>query len=297
VPCFSPLSAWQHASGEIVFVERGDITRALFLPCGRCVGCLSKRCRDWSVRCTHEAQMHDLNCVITLTYDDEHLPWHSSLSYPDFQNFMKRLRKRLGVPVSFFCSGEYGDKSDRPHYHACLFGIDFLDKLPWKKTEAGSSLFSSKMLDSLWPFGQALVGEMTPQSAAYVAGYVHKKRTGHRSQEWYRRVDKGTGEIYYLEPEFSQPSLRPAIGLRWLDKFGKSDVFNFDSVVLDGKEVFPPAYYDKVLKRRDALALDDAKVRRELEASFRKADNTPERLAAKEAVLRARLSLSKRSLK
>lgn len=296
MPCFRPLPAWQQASGAVVFVERGDVVKSLDLPCGKCVGCLNERARQWSVRCMHESQMHALSCVVTLTYDDEHLPARSSLCYRDFQLFMKRLRRELRVPVRFFMSGEYGSDSDRPHYHACLFGVDFLDKVLWKKTPAGSSLFRSKFLERLWPLGQSLVGELTPQSAAYVAGYVHKKRFGFRSKESYQRVDMLTGEVYWLMPEFSKCSLKPGIGSTWFDKFG-ADVKSGDSVIVSGKEVRSTRYYDKLIRRGDRLEFDDFKVARELAAVDFKADNTPERLAVRETVLKARLSFSKRSLK
>ena len=296
MPCFAPIRAFQGEHGGVFFVERGSLDKCISLPCGRCIGCLNERCRQWSVRCMHESQMHLLNCVVTLTYDDDHLPYHNSLSYADFQSFIRALRKRLKVPIRYFVSGEYGEQRERPHFHACLFGIDFLDKVPWKTSSNGSSLFSSPLLSKVWTFGQALVGEMSPQSAMYVAGYVHKKRTGWRSMEFYRRLDEDTGEWFYLEPEFSHCSLKPGIGSGWIDKFG-SEVFLGDSVIVNGKEVPSTKYYDKLLKRRDRLASDDTKTKREFDAYSRRAENTPERLKDKETVLRARLSLSKRSLK
>ena len=54
------------------------------------------------MRCVHEMQMHDASCFVTLTYRPECLPEGGSLLYADFQAFMKRLRKRIGVPVRFF---------------------------------------------------------------------------------------------------------------------------------------------------------------------------------------------------
>ena len=90
-----------------------------------------KRSREWAIRCVHEASLNDVNCFLTLTYDDDHVPAGLSLFYPDFQAFMKRLRARFSnVRVRFYMCGEYGDNFDRPHYHALLFGFDFLDKVP-----------------------------------------------------------------------------------------------------------------------------------------------------------------------
>ena len=44
------------------------------IPCGRCIGCRLKYSRDWADRCMLEAQYHEHNVFLTLTYDDSHLP-------------------------------------------------------------------------------------------------------------------------------------------------------------------------------------------------------------------------------
>ena len=78
--------------------------------------------------------MHAQSAFITLTYADEYLPSDGKLKYLDFQLFMKRLRKYCGKEISFFMCGEYGEKTARPHYHACIFGYDFDDKKKSEKT-------------------------------------------------------------------------------------------------------------------------------------------------------------------
>lgn len=73
------------------------------IPCGQCVGCRLEHSRRWAVRMMHEAQMHDKNCFITLTYNDQYLPADGSLHLDHFQKFMKRLRKKFGdVSIRFF---------------------------------------------------------------------------------------------------------------------------------------------------------------------------------------------------
>ena len=128
MPCFHPIDAFQRSDGQVVFVERGDIARPLVLPCGRCIGCRLEYSRQWAVRMMHEAQMHELSCFLTLTYDDAHLPVDESLHYADFQGFIRKLR-RVHAPrrFSFYMCGEYGEQFKRPHYHACLFGLYFTD--------------------------------------------------------------------------------------------------------------------------------------------------------------------------
>ena len=127
--CYHPMPAVRLANGDVTFVSRTKVDgHAIYLPCGQCVGCRLERSRQWAVRCMHERSMHERACFVTLTYDDEHLPPGKSLNYPDVQKFLRRLRKRVGVPIRFYLCGEYGDDTDRPRYHICLFGFDFPDK-------------------------------------------------------------------------------------------------------------------------------------------------------------------------
>ena len=149
--------------------------------------------------------MHEENSFVTLTYSDEHLPDGGRLVLDDFQRFFKRLRKRVGVPVRYYHCGEYGETFGRPHYHACIFGYGFPDRVLWSYSN-GQPLYSSKELSDLWPYGHALIGEVTFDSAAYVARYIMKKVNGDRADEHYRRVDLDTGEIYQLPPEYTTMS-------------------------------------------------------------------------------------------
>ena len=133
--CYHPLECWRvDGQSKLAFVKPREalIREKLEVPCGQCIGCRLERSRQWAVRCIHEAQLHKDNCFITLTYNDEHLPSPPSLSVRDFQLFMKRLRKRFGKGIRFFHCGEYGEKYGRPHYHACLFGFDFPDRVQFK---------------------------------------------------------------------------------------------------------------------------------------------------------------------
>lgn len=159
--------------------------------------------------------MHDDNCSITLTYDPDHVPKDMSLPHvyqgSDLQLFFKRLRKRFprskGDGVKYFACGEYGEACrrcglsrklcqkqgcgrfdpglGRPHYHACMFNFDFDDKVPEKRSSSGSVLYRSPTLDSLWGQGGALIGDLTFESAAYVARYCLKKVTGEAAPAHY----------------------------------------------------------------------------------------------------------------
>ena len=149
----------------------------------------------------HEASLHDENSFLTLTYSDENLPPGGSLHLPDFQNFMKRLRKSIAPKrVRFYHCGEYGDILSRPHYHALLFGYDFDDRKFFAKRNE-NSVYTSTELSSLWPHGFSVVGSVTFESAAYVARYVMKKVTGERSLDHYGG----------LKPEYTTMSRRPEL--------------------------------------------------------------------------------------
>lgn len=294
MPCYHPVPAWQVGEAPVVFwaVQGG---RRLNVPCGQCSGCRLRRARHWATRCIHESQLHAVSCFLTLTYRD---PCPVSLRYRDFQLFMKRLRKSLKVPVRFFACGEYGEETFRPHFHACLFGVDFLDKKFHKKGDSGESLFISAKADALWGHGNVWIGSVTFQSASYVARYVMKKVTGDQAEFYYTVVDPVSGELLPVEPEFVHMSLKPGIGAGWLERFG-SDVFPSGEVVVNGKKSAAPRYYDLWYEKRDPEGMQAIKDRRFLvvakrwERSFLALQR---RLAAGELIDAARTNLFKREV-
>lgn len=294
--CYHLLSAWQTSDGTVYFDDssKRDFIRKLEIPCGQCFGCRLERSRQWALRCLHESTLHEENAFITLTYDDNHVPYRSQLVYSDFQKFMKRLRWRFRpAKIGFYMGGEYGPENGRPHFHACLFNCDFPDKEPLKWLDSGSRLYSSSILAELWPFGFTSTGDVTFESAAYIARYCLQKVTGDLAKIHYARSDEAG--VYSLVPEFNHMSLKPAIGRAFLEKW-RSDVYPHDVVILNGKEVRPPKYYDKQLKRLDPALYQDVCVRREADAWERREDNTPERLVVKEQVAKARVANLRRSL-
>lgn len=295
--CFHPLRAFKTSCGEVVFSELGryDIALQLSLPCGQCIGCRLERSRQWAMRCMHEASAFDSNAFVTLTYDDASLPPNGSLKYSDYQLFMKRLRKAIEPSkVRFYMCGEYGEEEFRPHFHACLFGFDFPDKVKFKTTGSGSTIYTSKMLETLWPHGLCSTADVTFESAAYVARYCMKKVTGRGSKAYYERCDMETGEIVDLVPEFNKMSLKPGIGASWYNRF-KKDVYPHDYVVVRGKEVKPPRYYDTLFEKESPDDFEYLKFVREMDGRVRFADNTDERLRVREICAEANLGKFKRS--
>lgn len=294
--CYNPLHAYRYKDGSITFHEKPDAD-ALKLPCGQCVGCRLDRSRQWAIRCLHEAKMHQDKCFLTLTYDDKHLPRHANLQYRDFQLFMKRLRRRRTNTLRFYACGEYGEKTERPHYHLCLFGTDFQDKRYHSKTPSGDKLYTSTELNEIWQQGHALIGNITFESAAYVARYIMKKITGNQAKEHYKRIDKDTGEIYNKTPEFNKMSLKPAIGKTFLTKYW-NDIFPQGTVISRGHEVRAPRYYEKILKKIDPQMYEELLKNYDEKFSTHEQweDNTPDRLKSKETVTQAKVNLLKRTI-
>lgn len=244
----------------------------------------------------HELQLHDVSTFANLTLDEEH--YQPSLDHRHFQLLMKRVRHaRPGTQISYYMSGEYGEQYKRPHYHAILFGVNFPDQQYYGKSPSGHDLYTSKELDQLWQLGQCKIGQVTFESAAYVARYVMKKMNGEKAkaENTYKRVDPDTGEEIEVQPEYSRMSLRPAIGKRWIEKY-HPEVYPNDHVISRGHPAKPPRYYDLYLKRTQPQLHEEVTLRRKAEALTRSEDNTPERLEVKEAVTLAGLRLKKRNL-
>lgn len=242
----------------------------------------------------HEASLWDDNAFITLTFNDANLPADGSLNVRHYQLFMKRLRKQFGSNIRFFHCGEYGEKFRRPHYHACLFNHDFHDKTLWK-VQNDQRLFISADLEKLWPYGFSTTGVVTFQSAAYVARYIMKKVTGDLAEEHYQRVDPETGEITQLRPEYTTMSRRPGIGHGWLKKFYQ-DIYPDDFVVIKGKRMKPPKYYDRLYEIAYPSDFDEIRRRRILAGKLHVDDNTPERLNVRERVKFAQIDQLPRTI-
>lgn len=310
--CTAPLPA-RKVNGQMEFLGRSDKERFFFgrerlgrvfqIPCGQCTECRLKRSREWAIRCVHEASLHRDNCFLTLTYDDDgarSAPGHEvSLQYKDYSAFMKRLRSRYPRDkFGFFACGEYGETNPvthaidgglyRAHFHAILFGFNFPDRIPCRML-GRADLFKSAILDSVWGHGACKIGEVSFESAAYVARYAMKKVNGARAMWHYMTVTED-GEIVFREPELLQMSKRPAIGKKWFEKFGAAS-YDRDAVVARGVEMQPPRYYDKLLPD---VVRQMVGVEREKKGSVHNADHTDVRNNDREIVVKAGLREFKR---
>lgn len=189
--------------------------------CGQCLPCRIKRRREWTHRIILEALQHSDNAFVTLTYSTENLktssgaPWtevsneKSSVNVRDVQLFMKRLRTAIApLKVRFFAVGEYGDETERPHYHAILFGFPTCSRGRTYRRPGTSRPLPQRCCDQCrlvsdaWGKGDIDCGIVEKDSCQYVAGYTVKKMTGVTDERLCGR-----------NPEFARMSLKPGIGL------------------------------------------------------------------------------------
>jgi hypothetical protein len=256
------------------------------VPCGHCLGCRADQARDWSIRIMHETQMHEQSWFLTLTYSNEEIPTNGSLNPAHLQAFFKALRRdHPPKSISYYACGEYGERTQRPHYHAVLYGVDFLDRAFLRHPSSGP-VWRSQTLESYWPHGLSEFSTVTPGSAAYVAGYVRKKVSQKADPNHYTRVDPDTGELIELTKEFNRMSLKPAIGKRWIEKYW-SEVYPTDQVVVAGRTFRPPRYYDKWMDQHHPHLMFNVRFNRDRNAEF----IAREKLAAKEKIHAARVEL------
>lgn len=288
MPCEKPLTAYRATSGGSVTFKRPQHTtyEELQLPCGHCILCRQEHARQWAVRITHEATLHDTNCFVTLTYDEEHVPEDGNLRYRDLQLFWKRLRKQV-ADLRYYAVGEYGDKSDRPHYHACIFGQDFTEARTILR-EQPTRLWTNELLRTAWGMGHVSVGALNFQTAMYTTTYITKK-LGYKKR--YMRLDPETGELQEMIQPRAFMSLKPAIGREWLNQHGNR-IYHFDEVIVDGRRQKPPKYYDRWLEKTNEGTYQEIKAKRKKKAI----PQTSEQNRARAQNARARLRMKTKSV-
>lgn len=316
MPCTNPLQAWKygtHPSGKqkLVFKDpECESAEVQWVPCGKCEDCRIAYSRDWATRVFHELQINPLGCFLTLTINNASMVTkgfnHDGKYYPPYsvykrslQLFLKRLRKEISYVqdnkrvyqnFKYLGCGEYGESYHRPHYHLVLMGYDFPDKKLWQVGNNGNPLYRSSILEKCWPYGHSTIGEASWQSAAYIARYTLKKRKGPGS---YTRINKETGEMYEVRPEFVLMS--KGIGKDWWKKY-KSDT-DKDYIIVDrDKTVRIPRYYDKLRERHDPESLEEIKLQREIAAKEYQEEDDDSRKLARATVKKAQVKMLKRGI-
>ncbi len=296
--CYSPLKGFENKEdGGIVFKRGKNAGKAMELACGQCIGCRIDKSQEWAARIVQESTMHQENSFITLTYDQENIPWDGSLVKEHFQKFMKRLRGQYAdKKIRYYHCGEYGEENQRPHYHACLFGLDFDDRIPFSATNEIVT-WTSEKLTKIWGKGFATCGELNYETAAYTSRYIMKKITGHKAKEHYQRLDITSGQIIDLQPEYTTMSLKPGIGKTFYEKY-KSDFYPRDENPVPGRGVYTkvPKYYERLYGKEAPDTLREIKAKRKKYLIANVNEYSTERLHDKYKVKKAQLNQLKRTL-
>lgn len=205
-----------------------------FTPCGKCTACRINKKKEWSDRIQIESLSHPYNYFITLTYSPENYPVDESLHKEDLKLFFKRLGYYCGKVPQFFAVGEYGDTTERAHYHCALF----CDKDEFEN------------IRKAWTLGRVGIDSLTTGRCRYIAGYCVKKLT--KSDDI---------RLNGRSPEFFMSSRRPALGYQMLfdmlyrmstdvsfKKIMLSHIFPPSSIKLGGKYIRLPRYIRDKLK-------------------------------------------------
>ena len=245
------------------------------IPCCKCEGCRLDYSKEWMQRCMLERDCWEFNEMLTLTYDDEHLPMAKgcdlstgemklvpTLDKPDVQKFLKRLRKYWKTHydqenIRFYMCGEYGDKKGRPHYHLLMFNFEVHDKEYFKRSQGGFKMYHSKVIEEIWGKGHIELNEVNAETCAYVARYIMKKQKGTGAKELY--------ELKGQVPEFTNGSRKPGIGAKYFED-NKDKIYSMDKIYLhtgSGVQAIKPAkYYDRLFDAQEHDVMEKIKERR-----------------------------------
>lgn len=269
------------------------------LRCGQCIDCRLAYSRDWAIRCSLEASLHQFNYFVTLTYNDLCIPkgnyidyegtlYNSTLCKADVQKFVKNLREfertHYGnTDIKVFYCGEYGGDTGRPHYHLCLFGVSQIPDLSFKFKKGSYNYYKSELYESFWTDRVELepgkktrvlrgfvdIADVSFDSIAYTARYCLKKIQGKGKKDFlsYYESLEGDDKPELRLPTFLQMSLKPAIAYDFYQN-NKLQIQEEDLVKYQKKfDLFkakPPRYFDKLFDREDPERFAEVKERRRI---------------------------------
>lgn len=228
------------------------LSRIFDVPCGHCINCRLNYAKKWSQRCLLECKSWSENFFITLTYDEENLPLNHDYSTgevlsmtlvpQDVTAFLKRLREYYNREfnhqgIRFYMAGEYGDNTFRPHYHLIMFNLPIFDLEFYSNSPLGDVYYNSSTISKLWGKGHCVIGEVTAESAAYVARYCQKKAT--------KNIDY---DALGIAKEYTNMSRKPGIALPYLQEHF-AEIYMDDVIYLpNGQLCQPMRYFDEKAK-------------------------------------------------
>ena len=176
-------------------IVNGVTTGYVPFPCGKCPPCMRRRVSGWSFRLVKHGEQSNSALFVTLTYEDEKIPISKNglqtLDKTDLQKFFKRLRKLTHEKISYYAVGEYGDKTQRPHYHIILFNANpRIVEIAWS-------------IDTI-PIGHVHFGDVSDASIGYTLKYISKDKkipmfNGDDRNKEFSLMSKGLGANYLNE--------------------------------------------------------------------------------------------------
>lgn len=285
-------------------IYRKDV---MLIPCGQCIGCRIRKREDWACRIEMEAKTSKPHSVwfVTLTYDDKHIPGvnhetgevirgalykrkgsdlkeNQTLWYEDIQKFLKRLRKAAGPGIRYFCAGEYGEHTGRPHYHLILFNY-IPEKLEPYRLLSKEGYYTDTRITRCWTYGIHNISEpATNKAFSYTAGYVTKK-IGDETMEHIKRG---------LRPPFAMMSLKPGLGEKYYLQH-KEEIWEQGYIQLsNGKRAAIPRYFEKQMEAENPERLWEIKRQRQQKAM----DSTKNKMEQTDIKLEGYLSTQERRI-
>lgn len=320
--CYHPVNLYPTESGKrSKKCPPGHDPKAyLPTPCGTCIGCRIRQASDAGIRGAHELRYHQHARFLTITYNPESLPEDGELCEKHMQKFIRDLRYASGERLRVFYCGEYGGKTGRAHYHAIVYGLKLEDEYPETKNQQGQVLYRSEEIERIWDKGTIYIGEVNETTCAYVGAYMLKDISGsYDKKEPYKLPLPHEEVIREVRPYVRYPGGKNSgggLGRRWIEEYVE-DVFpngivhvqrglqaavvnamagGIPKVVAANKSrrmvaIPAPRFYAKVCEQiAPDLYEEFVQKRLELATSEKyKAENTPERLAVRKEVFKARL--------
>lgn len=248
-----------------------SVSRAFLVPCNNCLSCRKRKQARATFRIdAHRRFSSSKHCYfLTLTYADKFLPYEyikcdtrtgeilsdikseSPILNPnDIVNFFKRFRRYTGESIKYFYVGEYGDKFDRPHWHAIVH-TDlnwrlFRDAcmLAWSVSVTGEDSFhkgtfsvSRSYVTHRLSMGRISVSQVNMRRIRYCAKYVVKDNNSNSLVPKFARWSKGYGIDWLKSSEAKTTKLNKVL-------------FSYTS---DCKPVFLDRFYTHKLYDKDTL--------------------------------------------
>jgi len=171
-----------------------------------------------------------------MTYDTKHVPLkpsgYMSLDKTDIQKFFKKLRKHPDnhqSQIRYYCVGEYGSKTNRPHYHVILFNATI------------------PSIEASWKLGTIHYAPVNGATIGYTLKYISKTQkipfhTNDDRERGKALMSKGLGSNY-LAPNM----------IKW-HKANKNERMYCN--LPDGKKISMPRYYkDKMYSTEERKAI------------------------------------------